>query len=152
MPHCAVILLAEDNADDAFFTKLAFDNAGILNAIHVVRDGEEAIAYLSGTGQYKNRAEYPLPALLLLDLKMPLKNGFEVLTWIRGQPALFGLCTIVLSGSNQPKDEQAAYQLGATSYLTKPLVLDQLVQACGTIQDNWLCITKSSANLTSHRN
>src|SRR5215831_12687863 len=73
-----VILLAEDNETDVLLTRRAFKKVGLLNPLQVVSDGEEAIAYLSGTGKYANRAEYPLPVLLLLDLKMPKKNGLEV--------------------------------------------------------------------------
>jgi CheY-like chemotaxis protein len=149
MPYRGVILLADDDSNDIFFTKLEFEKAGVLNAIHVVPNGEQAIAYLSGTGQYTNRAEYPLPFLLLLDLKMPYKTGFEVLAWINQQPDLAGLSVVVLSGSISPQDMKAAYELGAILYLDKPLALEQLVQACGTIQDNWLCINKP-ASLTSH--
>ena len=139
-----VILLAEDSEIDAFFTKRAFAKAGLLNAIHVVTDGEEVISYLSATGKYSNRAKHPVPALLLLDLKMPHKNGLEVLRWIGQQPALSSLCVVVLTGSAMRQDMEAAYALGATFFLTKPLRLDQLLKAGCTIEDHRLCVNKAA--------
>src|SRR2546426_3282265 len=109
----AVILLAEDSETDILLTRRAFAKAKLLNPLHVVRDGVEAIAYLKGDGQYSNRDEYPLPDLLLLDLKMPHKNGLEVLDWIRQQPSLRALRVVVLTSSDQARDVNMAYQLGA---------------------------------------
>src|SRR5229473_2661647 len=86
----AVILLAEDREDEVLLLRHAFAKAGFLNPLQVVPNGEEAIHYLQGEGKYANRDEYPLPALVLLDLKMPRKDGFEVLQWIRQQPGLRG--------------------------------------------------------------
>src|ERR1051325_11431606 len=97
MPDNSVILLAEDREDDVLLIRRAFKKAHLLNPLHVVHDGEEAIAYLKGEGQYANRAEYPLPALLLLDLKMPRRDGFDVLTWIRQEPGLSALRVVVRS-------------------------------------------------------
>src|SRR5690242_9739823 len=99
-----VILLAEDSETDVLLTRRAFAKANLLNPLHVVSDGEEAIAYLAGEGRYANRAEYPLPELLLLDLKMPKKNGLEVLQWVRDQPGLRGLRIVVLTTSDLAQD------------------------------------------------
>lgn len=101
---CEIILLAEDNEDHVFFIRRAFRQAGLLNPLHVVNDGEQAIAYLTGEGKYANREEYPLPCLLLLDLKMPNKNGFQVLEWLRHQPSLAALRVVVLTTSGETKD------------------------------------------------
>src|SRR5207247_4982072 len=87
--------------------------------IQIVRNGDEAIAYLKGEGQYANRAEYPLPGLLLLDLKMPGKDGFDVLRWIRQQPGVSELRIVVLTSSDEIRDVNQAYQLGANSFLFK---------------------------------
>lgn len=116
-----VILLAEDNADDVDMFRRAFKQAYIEAPLHVVSDGEEAMAYLNGEGKFANRAEFPLPDLLLLDLKMPRKNGFEVLAWLRTHPTLCPLRTVVLTTSEDIKDVNRAYAFGANSFLTKPL-------------------------------
>src|SRR3954452_22234000 len=96
----ALILLAEDRDDDVLLALRAFAKAKIPNPVQVVRDGEEAMAYLSGAGKYANRAECRLPELLLLDLKMPKVNGFEVLAWIRQQRGLKTLRVVVLTSSD----------------------------------------------------
>ena len=116
-----VILLADDRDDDVEIVRRALQMAGIDLPLQVVSDGEEAIAYLNGEGKFANRAEYPLPDLFLLDLKMPQKSGFEVLEWVRKHPTLAPLRTIVLTTSDQASDVNRAYALGANSFLTKPL-------------------------------
>src|SRR3954451_23276753 len=100
----SVILLVEDRDDDVLLVLRSFAKAKIPNPVQVVRDGEEAMAYLSGAGKYANRTEYPLPELLLLDLKMPKVNGFEVLAWIRQQRGLKTLRVVVLTSSEEMKD------------------------------------------------
>jgi len=116
-----VILLAEDSADDVDMFRRAFKQACIEAPLHIVSDGDEAIAYLTGEGKFANRAEFPLPDLFLLDLKMPRKNGFEVLAWLRTHPTLCPLRTVVLTTSQDIKDVTRAYAFGANSFLTKPL-------------------------------
>jgi CheY-like chemotaxis protein len=113
------ILVAEDSRDDAEILKMAFKRADFLVPLHFVSDGQEAIEYLSGTGQYSDRIQYPLPSLLLLDLKMPRKDGFDVLSWLGFQTAFPGLIVIVYSTSDLPQDVARAYELGANSYVTK---------------------------------
>src|SRR5438270_6092379 len=107
-----VILLAEDDADHVFLIRHAFSHANLLNPLQVVRDGDEVLAYLKGEGKFSNRAEYPLPSLILLDLKMPRKSGFEVLQWIRQQPGLSTMRIVVLTSSEDIKDVNQAYALG----------------------------------------
>src|SRR5262249_7704465 len=104
MPETKVILLAEDREDDILLITEAFSRAWIDNPIQVVRDGEEAINYLDGKGKYAVRSEYPLPTLLLLDLKMPRADGFDVLQWIRSQPSLSNLVVVVLTSSEDIRD------------------------------------------------
>src|SRR6185436_19786504 len=104
MPDRAVILLAEDREDDVLLIRKAFERAHIPNPLYVVNDGEEVIAYLKGEGKFSNRAEYPLPDLVLLDLKMPRVNGFEVLAWIRQQPTLSSLRVLVLTSASEMRD------------------------------------------------
>src|SRR5882762_10353741 len=113
MPDHAVILIAEDSEDDIVLIRRAFEKAKVLNPLHFVRDGAEAMAYLKGEGKYANRAEFPLPELLLLDLKMPRVDGFDVLRWIRQQPGLSTLRVVVLTSSEDIRDVNVAYRLGA---------------------------------------
>src|SRR5688500_8647763 len=107
-PHCETILLAEDNEDHVLLIKRAFVQARFLNPVQVVGDGVEAIAYLNGDSKYADRKEYPIPALLLLDLKMPNKDGFEVLEWIGKQPHLRHLRVVVLTTSDRIFDVKRA--------------------------------------------
>ncbi len=148
MAENAVILLAEDEEDYVLLIKHAFQKAAIPNPLHVVWNGEEAIAYLRGTGKYSDREEYPLPDLLLLDLKMPRVNGFEVLQWIRSQPGLSTLRVLVLTSSDQIRDVNEAYQAGANSFLVKPSDFEDVIQLSRLIQDFWL---KASRAPETHR-
>ncbi len=138
MAENAVILLAEDEEDYVLLIKHAFQKAVIPNPLHVVWNGEEAIAYLKGTGKYSDREEFPLPSLLLLDLKMPRVNGFEVLQWLRSQPGLSTLRVLVLTSSDQIRDVNEAYRLGANSFLVKPSDFEDVIQLSRLIQDFWL--------------
>jgi CheY-like chemotaxis protein len=114
-----VILLAEDREDDIILIQRAFKKAGFTIPLKIVRDGDEAIRYLGGAEQYADRNRYPIPSLFLLDLKMPLKDGFEVLRWMKQQPNLKEIPVIVLTLSNRIKDVNQAYALGAYSFLIK---------------------------------
>ena len=104
----------------------------------MVRDGEKAISYLSGQGIYADRDVYPLPALLLLDLKMPRVDGFEVLTWLRQHPSLGRMLVVVLTGSPMKEDVKQAYVLGANSYLVKPNDPSQLHDLVERLESFWL--------------
>lgn len=121
------ILLAEDDSNDILFVQRAFEKAGFGGSLVVVRDGEEATAYLAGRGKYRDREQYPLPALLLLDIKMPRRSGIEVLEWLRGQPECRDLRVVVLTSSRQAVSFQRVRELGA-SYLVKPIAQDAIVQ------------------------
>jgi CheY-like chemotaxis protein len=107
-----------------------------------VRDGEEAVAYMSGTGPYANREEYPLPDLVLLDLKMPKCDGFEVLQWLRQQPGFRTIPVVVLTSSEQVRDVNRAYELGANSFLVKPFDFTNLVSLSETLKAYWLNLNK----------
>lgn len=131
-------MLAEDTEDDVLLIKRAFVRGGVESPIYVVHDGEEAIWYLKGEGKFANRAEYPLPDLLLLDLKMPILDGFEVLRWVRQQPVLKALRVLVLTSSDSLCDVNLAYKLGANSFLVKPLEFENCVQLGKLILDYWL--------------
>jgi len=137
-----IILLAEDRPEDIILIRRAFAQGGIDNPLYIVRDGEEAIAYLSGFGRYSNREEFPLPHLLLLDIKMPKVDGFEVLKWVRQQPGFGTLVVIVLTSSQDIFDVNKAYGLGANSFLVKPMDFDNFRVTCKTIKDYWLHMNK----------
>ena len=126
------ILIVDDNEDDIYALKRALKKSNVTNPQQVVTHGREAVDYLSGTGKFADRSQFPLPCLVFLDLKMPFLDGFEVLTWIRQQPALADIVVVILTGSDEVKDHQRAYALGARSYLVKPptpLDLQQLLQS-----------------------
>lgn len=114
------ILLAEDNEDDVFIFQRALAAAKITNPLQIVNDGESTLAYLAGTGGYADRIRFPVPMLVMLDLKMPRVNGLEILKWIREQRHLDGVSVVVLTSSAEERDITRAYQLGARSYLVKP--------------------------------
>ena len=143
MADQAVILLAEDNADDIALIRRAFAKAYITNPLQIVRNGEEVVAYLKGEGVFSNRAEYPLPDLLLLDLKMPRMNGFEVLEWIRRQPTLSSLRVVVLTASDNMRDVNSAYKLGANSFMVKPLDFEDVVHMGKFLTTYWLRLSKA---------
>jgi CheY-like chemotaxis protein len=132
------ILYAEDEADDVFFMRRAFEAAGIGHPLRTVADGQEIIAYLSGVGQYADRCEHPLPGLILLDLNMPRTSGFEVLKWIRATPAVSALPILVLTSSNHDSDVQRASLLGANGYIVKPGKPEDLLEIVKAVKAYWL--------------
>jgi CheY-like chemotaxis protein len=140
-PH-RVILLVEDSEDDIFLLNHAFKQTDIALTSLVARDGEDAIAYLQGEGKYADRAAYPIPSLMLLDLKMPRKDGFEVLRWMRLQPGLLALPVVVLTNSTLTNEVTLAQQLGARSVLVKPSGLKDMVQMAKTLATFWLALNK----------
>jgi CheY-like chemotaxis protein len=143
MSDQAIILLAEDREDDILLIRRAFEKGFISNPFYVVRGGDEAIDYLQGVRKYANRSEYPLPHLLLLDLKMPGTDGFQVLEWIRWQPTLSGLRVVVLTSSDHMRDVNRAYHLGANSFLVKPLDFQNFVQTCKDLRTYWLTMDRA---------
>ena len=142
MPDQALILIVEDSEDHLFLMQLAFKRAQITNPVQEVRSGEEAIAYLGGTGTFSDWARHPLPALVLLDLKMPGIDGFGVLRWIREQPGLKHLRVIMLTSSDLDQEVTLAHELGAKSFLTKPVDLDKLVEMIRALKTYWLDFDK----------
>ena len=143
MADSLVILLVEDSEDDILIIRKAFKRAGILNPVYAVRDGEAAIAYLSGSGKYAIRDEYPLPALVLLDLKLPKVDGFEVLRWIRQTPGVSALRVVVLTSSDRIRDVNLAYQLGANSFMIKEMDFQNTIELARLLRDFWLLKAKA---------
>ena len=132
------VLYVEDNADDVLLLRHAFKRADILDPVQFAQDGQEAIDYLAGAGKFSDRKKYPMPRLVLLDLKLPKKTGIEVLQWIREQPALRKLPVIILSASAQKSDVGRCYELGVNAFLVKPSSIDTLGDMCRAIQHFWL--------------
>jgi CheY-like chemotaxis protein len=138
MSETTSILHVEDEGQDVFLLQRAFRAAGVVNPVQHVRDGEEAIDYLGGTGSYAHRKEPLQPHLVLLDLKLPGKTGLEVLEWIRAHPILRAMVVIVFSSSPEPEDVERAYHAGANSYIVKPIDLDQYAEIAILLKRWWL--------------
>ena len=132
-----VILLVEDNEDDVVMIRHSLKKANITLPLHVVRDGREALAYLNGEGEYGS-PDFPIPALVLLDLSLPRMNGFEVLRCARERPYLDSVPIVVLTGSVDPRDPEAAYALGANSFLSKPADFRDAVRLMLLVVAQWL--------------
>jgi CheY-like chemotaxis protein len=120
------LLLAEDSFADLVLFRRAFDQINLVPTYYVVNDGELAIQYLKGAGQYTDRTKFPLPWLAVLDIHMPKLTGLEVLEWIRKESELKDLAVIMLSSTTDPADIQRAYDQGITAFLNKPVQADQL--------------------------
>lgn len=132
------LLLVEDNEDDVFLMKRALKGAHVINPLYVVEDGQEAVDYLAGAGKFADRANYPLPAVVFLDLKLPFLSGHDVLAWIRRQKELDALVVIVLTSSNEASDLSRCYALGANSYVVKPPTPEQLEELAKAFKWYWL--------------
>jgi CheY-like chemotaxis protein len=143
MSDQALFLLVEDSETDAILIRRAFVKGNIINPLQVVTNGDQAIAYLKGEGPFANRAEYPLPELVLLDLKLPGIDGFQVLRWIRQQPELKALRVVVLTSSDRIQDVNLAYQLGANSFLVKPVDFERFVEISQALKGYWLWLSKA---------
>jgi CheY-like chemotaxis protein len=132
------ILLVEDSEDDVFLMQHALAAAGVTNPVCVVESGQDAVDYLAGEGRFSDRAKYPMPAIVFLDLKLPLLSGHEVLAWIRAQRQLESLVVVVLTSSAEPSDVRRSYSLGANSYLVKPLTATQILDLAKALKWPWL--------------
>ncbi len=136
------ILLVEDDENDVFFMKRAMNQAGLTAPLQVASDGRQAIRYLGGTGEYCDRARFPLPCLVLLDLKLPHVMGLDVLKWMREQPELKTLVVLVFTSSKLQPDISKAYSLGANSYLVKPSAPEDLPEMIRMIKSYWLDVNQ----------
>ena len=140
MAKPAHILLVEDNSMDIELTLDAFHEAKLLNTIYVVKSGLEALDYLLGKGKYSDRQEYPLPNLVLLDLKLPGIDGFEVLEKIKATPVLKRLPVVILTSSKEEGDRALSYDRGANSYLVKPVSFEGFLGMVREINGYWLSL------------
>ena len=134
----ATVLHIDDDPNDTALLEAARRKAELEFRLENVGDGDQAMAYLTGSGPYANRTRHPWPTLILLDLKMPRATGFEILRWIRNRPDCKDLAVVVLSGSELHEDMRLAYTMGANSYLVKPLGFESLVQLVRNITSVWL--------------
>ena len=142
-PRAFPVLVVEDDPDDVLFIRRAFGKAALGNPLRVVADGEEAVAYLSGTGTYADRAACPSPTLILLDLKLPRLSGLEFLQWLRGQPPdLRRIPVVVLTSSRESGDVDRAYELGASTYLAKPVSFDGLLDLVRQLGAYWMTLAE----------
>jgi len=137
MPHNRAILLVEDNPDDEALTLRAFSKSHIENSIHIARDGQEALDYLHGTSSSSPAA---LPALVLLDLRLPRVDGLEVLRQIRASPRTEFLPVVILTSSDEEHDMVSGYKLGANSYVRKPVDLGEFIEATRQLGMYWLLL------------
>ena len=131
------ILLVEDNPNDVLLIRRAFKKAGVENPLAVVTDGERAIRYLAGEGEYADRERFPNPAVVLLDLKLPRRSGHEVLAWVKAQPVLRRTPVVVLTSSAEREDVHRSYDTGANSYLVKPVQFDDLLRLVDLLRHYW---------------
>lgn len=136
------ILLVEDNPDDEALALRAFKKSNMGNEIIIAHDGEEALNYLFGRGQYADRNVALLPAVVLLDLKLPKIDGLEVLRQIRNNPATKGLPVVILTSSKHEEDMVKSYNLGANSYVRKPVDFNEFVNAVGQLGMYWLLLNE----------
>jgi CheY-like chemotaxis protein len=132
-----VVLLVEDSEHDVFFFRQCMKKAGVNFPLEVAVDGAAATDYLSGAAPYADRARHPLPRLILLDLKLPKKSGFEVLEWLRADAQVRDVRVIILTSSAEKPDIRLAYDLGAVLYIAKPIGMDALRDLVKAIAAYW---------------
>lgn len=137
-----VILMADDDADDRLLTKDALQECGMAENLHFVENGEELLDYLQHRGKYDGQQPHPRPGLILLDLNMPRKDGRDALREIKNNPALRRIPVIVLTTSNADTDIERSYELGANSFISKPVTFDSLVSIMRTIGQYWIETTE----------
>lgn len=143
-PSPASVLLVEDDPNDVFLMERAVRKAELNGSLRIVRDGAEAVAYLSGSSEFADRGRHPLPALILLDLKLPKLSGFEVLRWLRSQPGIRRIPVIILTSSREKLDIARAYELGANAYLIKPAAFNDLADLVKTLSLFWMVANQYS--------
>jgi CheY-like chemotaxis protein len=136
------ILLVEDDENDVMLLQRAFRRSSIVNPLQIVRHGDDAVAYLEGTGEFADRQAHPLPVLVLLDLKLPRRTGLEVLQWVKERSGLKKIPIVVLTSSKNDDDVNRAYDLGANSYLVKPVSFETLIELVKSLETYWLVLNE----------
>src|ERR1041385_2159954 len=133
------ILLVEDDANDVVLMQKALNEAGVTHRVHICHTGEQAVKYLSGNGKFSDRSTYPLPFLVLLDLRMPGEGGFGVLRWLFERPGLKKkFAVIVFSNVSEENEVQLAYELGAQSFIVKSTDYSQLLETAQRLKEYWI--------------
>ena len=145
MPNRLKMLVAEDEETDVFLLRRAFERAGVAVNPMFVRDGQETLDYLEGLGEFSDRGKYPLPSVIVLDIKMPRMNGFDVLAWLKSHKNYRCTPVIMFSGSDDLMDIDRAYELGANVYMTKPNEAEQLLRLVGVLKEYWARYVKLPA-------
>jgi CheY-like chemotaxis protein len=143
------VMLVEDDLNDIFLVKRAFKIAHIYNPLQVVTDGQEAINYLRGMEKYSDRQTYPLPQLIVMDIKMPRKSGFEVLDSVKHDPLLRRIPIVIVSSSDNPSDINRAYELGANAYMVKPMNFKAVEHLFESITHYWVECAKPELEVAS---
>lgn len=138
MTDDSTILLVEDNPTDVLLIRRAFAQAAVANPIQVASDGDTAVDYLTGNAPYSDRTQYPMPGLILLDVKLPKRSGIEVLRWLKGRPVLARIPVVMLTSSSRAVDVNAAYDAHANSYLVKPVSFDDLRRMMTAVHGFWI--------------
>lgn len=151
MSHLHPILHVEDREEDVFLLRYAFKRAEIANPVHVVTDGRQAINYLAGSGEFADRERFPLPGLVLLDLKLPQIMGLDVLEWIREESPVKWLIVLILTSSIHEKDVQRAYDLGVNGFLVKPADTATLTDMSRALKHFWLAHNRPPAESVPHQ-
>ncbi|MEL6321662.1 MAG: response regulator [Cyanobacteria bacterium J06626_14] len=134
--NCSV-LLVEDDSNDILLIQRAFQKVGTAHLVQIVKDGDAAVEYLAGVGEYSDRDRDPLPSLVLLDLKLPRRSGIEILEWMKQQPAIKRIPVVVLTSSKESLDVNRSYDLGVNSYLVKPVSFSALTSMIDAISTYW---------------
>ena len=140
--HAPPILLVEDNPDHAELTTKALQRGKLANRIHWVKDGEEAVHYLFHEGAYSNGSSAPKPGLILLDIRLPKVDGFEVLRRVKADPELCSVPVVMLTTSDRGEEVAEAYRLGANSYITKPVRFAEFIEKIEAVEIYWLLTNK----------
>ena len=138
MNKLPLFLLVDDSEEDVLLIQRAFEKSHLTNPLQVVGSGDAAIEYLSGHGEFADRERFPLPAVILLDLRMPGRDGYDVLEWTRAQPALRNIRIIVLTAFHSVYDVDMAYKMGANSFLVKPVEFESLVDLMRSLKGFWV--------------
>ncbi|MGH7868854.1 MAG: response regulator [Candidatus Dormibacteraceae bacterium] len=147
----ALFLVVEDNADDVLLLRRAFTKGRWLNPLHIVSRAEEAVEYLTGVGRYADRAGFPMPAVVLLDLKLPGMSGHEFLRWIRSRAEFRALRVVVVSSSDDMRDVNEAFKSGADSYIIKPTDFDAFEQFSLTLGGYWTWLAQAPRTAVTSR-